>query len=122
MPYARLDERNRIVEWCYDKLDGLDVEFDNGEYVDENCIDGLDEFVIENGKAVYSPLPEKQVKRLKQKLADTDYISAKIMDSLAGCESAADLLAVIMSFNKEYGDKIADRKKWRQEINDLEVI
>ena len=56
---------------------------------------------------------------LKQKLADTDYISAKAMDSLIGCESIADFLSVLASFRSEYADKIAERKAWREEINEL---
>lgn len=105
MPYARTDEGNRIIEWSYDELDGLDVEFSNGDYVNETCIDGLDEFVIEDGMAVYSPKPEKQIARLKQKLADTDYVTAKIAEGSATRE--------------EYADVIAKRQQWRDEINAL---
>lgn len=56
MAYAKVDNNNRIIEWSYDKLDHLNMEFSNGEYVDEVCNNGVQDFIIENGKAVYSPI------------------------------------------------------------------
>lgn len=60
MAYAKIDEDNRIIEWSYEKLDGMDVEFGNGKYIDENCKNGLDDFKIIDGKAVYAPLEREQ--------------------------------------------------------------
>lgn len=120
MAYAKTDENNRVLMWSYEKLDGFDKEFSNGDYIDEKCTDGLNDFIIENGKAVFSPLPEKEIERLKKKLSDTDYISAKIMDSLVGCSNITDFFSLMTSFHSEYGGKIADRKKWRERINELE--
>lgn len=105
MPYCRLDEEGRIAEWSHDKLDHLDVEFSNGDYVDENCVDGLEDFVIKNGEAVYSPKADKQIDVLKKKLEDTDYVSAKIAEGAATRE--------------EYADLIALRQSWRDRINEL---
>ena len=45
---------------------------------------------------------------LKKKLADTDYISAKIAEGAATRE--------------EYADKLAERAGWRARINELEVM
>lgn len=54
--------------------------------------------------------PEKdpifEIQRLKQQLADTDYIACKIAEGSATAE--------------EYADIIAQRQKWREEINALE--
>ena len=106
MPYARIDENNRITEWSYDELQGFNIEFSNGSYIDDNCTNGLDEFIIENGIAIYSPLPEKQIARLKKKLSDTDYIVVKIAEGAA--------------IPEEYADIIKQRQEWRDEINTLE--
>lgn len=78
MPYAKLDENGRIAEWSYEPMEGLDVEFSNGEYVDEKCINGLDDFRIENGMAVYDPTPEKvaQTERAAAIEAMPSYIAA----------------------------------------------
>ena len=50
---------------------------------------------------------EMQIAELKQKLADTDYISCKIADGAATRE--------------EYADILAQRQAWREEINKLEM-
>ena len=49
---------------------------------------------------------ETQSAELKQKLADTDYISCKIADGVATRE--------------EYAEILAQRQAWRNEINKLE--
>lgn len=49
-----------------------------------------------------------RITALKKKLAETDYISAKIAEGSAT--------------TKEYADKIAERQAWRAEINELEEL
>lgn len=49
-----------------------------------------------------------EIAELKQKLAETDYISAKIAEGAATRE--------------EYAEKLAERAKWRARINELEVV
>lgn len=120
MAFAQLDENGRIIQWSPDRLDGFDTEFSNGEYIDKNCIDGLDDFTIENGEAIFSPLPEKEIERLKKNLLDTDYIGNELMDSLIGAASMAEILETLASFSKEYGDQVKRRKEWRKRINELE--
>lgn len=60
MAYAMVDENNRIIEWSYEHLDGMDVEFSNGEYVDTNCVNGVEDFKIVDGQAVFDPLEHPQ--------------------------------------------------------------
>jgi hypothetical protein len=62
------------------------------------------------GKTVAEEQAEENTRKiiaLKQKLADTDYIAAKIAEGSATVE--------------EYADEIALRQAWRQEINTLSV-
>lgn len=47
-----------------------------------------------------------EIAKLKQKLAETDYISAKIAEGAAT--------------QAEYADKLAERAAWRVQINELE--
>lgn len=49
-----------------------------------------------------------EISDLKEKLAETDYISAKIADGAATRE--------------EYADKLAERAAWRSRLNELEVM
>lgn len=49
-----------------------------------------------------------RIRQLKAKLAETDYIAAKIAEGSAT--------------TKEYAEQIAERQAWRAEINELEEI
>lgn len=53
-------------------------------------------------------LAAEEIAALKEKLAATDYISAKIADGAATRE--------------EYADKLAERAAWRSRINELEAM
>lgn len=56
---------------------------------------------------------------LEQNLKSTDYISAKLGDSLLSCNSLNDILEVILSFKTKYGDVIEQRQRWRDSINEI---
>lgn len=58
MAFATVDKDNRIIEWSEDHLDGMDIEFQNGDYVNENVVNGSEDFVIIDGIAVFDPRPE----------------------------------------------------------------
>ena len=57
--------------------------------------------IIETPKDLFG-----EIMILKEKLAETDYIACKIAEGSATAE--------------EYADIIADRQRWREEINSLE--
>lgn len=124
MPYAKMDEEGRMVQWSHDRLDGLDVEFSNGEYIDENCVDGLEDFVIENGEAVYRPLPEKEIKTLAalKKGSDEAMIDAleTLIESLASATTLLGLFSAIKKSHEGIEEVIEKRKAWRDRINELE--
>ena len=118
MPYAMLDKNNRIVMWSYDKLDNCDVEFSNGDYIDKNCTDGLDDFVIENGKAVYSPTPEKETAKLMSELKEDDYIASKFIRALI-TEDDIDIQELIARYRSEYRSRLEQNNKKVARINEL---
>ena len=119
MAWARVDERGRIMEWSSERLDGFEVEFSNGEEVDELCTDGLEDFIIEEGKAVCRPKAEKQVAELKRKLEQTDYIASKAFEDIVSAESIADLLSALAGIRDKYAERIEQRKLWREELRRL---
>lgn len=51
---------------------------------------------------------QREIITLKSKLADTDYIAAKLAEGVATRE--------------EYADKLAERARWRNRINELENL
>lgn len=72
----------------------------NGEYI---------EMTEEEIQRFHKPIDNNiKIQRLKQKLADTDYVVIKIAEGAATME--------------EYADVIAKRQQWREEINVLEYL
>lgn len=50
MAWASVDDDNRVIEWSYEHLYGMDIEFANGEYIDANCVNGVEDFKIVDGQ------------------------------------------------------------------------
>ena len=86
----------RAKEGAYDTIDNV-TKF----ALEESDYEEYEEWVE------YSPeeYAEGRISELKQLLADTDYIAAKIAEGAATRE--------------EYADVIAQRQEWRDEINAL---
>ena len=72
MAFAKIDENGRIVNWSEDHLDGFDTEFQNGDYVDEKCVNGVNDFVIRDGVAYFEPTKESVKEALMRKLSETE--------------------------------------------------
>lgn len=122
MAWARVDEKGRITEWSRERLDGFEVEFSNGDDVDELCTDGLEDFLIEEGKAVFRPTAAKQVEELKRKLEETDYIAAKAIEGIIGAKDVVSLLSTLKRIGEEYAETLKHREEWRASINELEGV
>ena len=119
MAWARVDEQGRIMEWSRERLDGFEVEFSNGDDVDELCIDGIEDFLIEESKAVFRPTAAKQAATLQRKLEQTDYIAAKAFEEIVSAESIADLLSALAGIRDKYAEFIEQRNEWREELRRL---
>ena len=83
------------------------------------------DYVLSGGALIrdpYVPVPSaaEQIAALKQKLDETDYITAKAVDAMTAADSLTALLAALKSIRTEYADVLAQRAAWRKEINDLE--
>ena len=93
------------------ELDGIekpDMEISNEEFETAGGFARLIDGEIFIGKTEEEKTAEENRARiilLKRKLADTDYVSAKIAEGSAS--------------KTEYAEIIAQRQAWRQEINDL---
>ena len=89
MAFAKIDENSRIVNWSEDHLDGFDTEFQNGDYVDEKCVNGVNDFVIRDGVAYFEPTKESVKEALMRKLSETETNDAQA----AICELAEQQIA-----------------------------
>ena len=120
MAYAKTDADNRIIIWSHEPLWDDAVEFANGDELDSACKNGLEDYVIDGGKAVYRPTRAKQVEELKNKLDETDYIAAKAIESIIGAKDVVSLLSALKRIGEEYAETLKRREEWRASINELE--
>ena len=92
-----------------DGIEKADLEIPDEEFEAAGCLARVIKGKIFIGKTEDEKTDEDnkaKVVVLRQQLADTDYIAAKIAEGSAT--------------KTEYADKIAQRQAWREEINRLE--
>lgn len=93
--------------FCYHLVDGELV-------LDENK---KQEQIEQNDK-------ENEIAFLKRELYDTDYITARCFEEIMALDNKltfiADFIAIVIKYSKQYKDVIANRKAWRQRIEELE--
>lgn len=67
---------------------------------------------------------QEEVKDLKQKLNETDYIMARWAEDIMGLDNRLtwiiDAIAISIKYSHMYAQTIADRKRWRERIEELE--
>lgn len=120
MAYAKTDAGKRIIIWSHEPLGDDAVEFANGDELDAACKNGLEDYVIEGGKAIYRPTRAKQILELKRKLAETDYIASKAIESIIGAKDVVSLLSALKRIGDEYAETLKHREEWRSSIKELE--
>lgn len=106
MAYARVDINNRIVEWSDDKLDGFDVEFYNGDYIHVNERNGVKDFVIRNGEAVFEPTDESTAEWEERQAAE--HLPEIVNDIQDGLIEVADIAADNKVSNAEIVDAVIE--------------
>lgn len=103
----------------------LDTAKPTLELPDDFDLKHVSDYVLSGGTLKHDPfvaVPSvaEQIATLKQKLSDTDYITAKAVDAMAAADSLTALLAALKSIRTEYATVFEQRAAWRKEINDLE--
>lgn len=117
-----IDSDGRLQSVTVYPLDALKPTLDLPEDFD---LKSVRDYVLSGGALKHDPfvaVPSvaEQIATLKQKLSDTDYITAKAVDAMAAADSLTALLAALKSIRTEYATVFAQRAAWRKEINDLE--
>lgn len=111
--YVGVDNTNRIVLVESGMANG---SFEFSFPSDFDFFKSSDYKIVDN-ELVYEPLPQTPLERiaeLKQQLADTDYVVIKKMEeSITGA-------TLSLEDSERYDKIIAERQKWRDEINKLE--
>lgn len=103
----------------------LDMEKPSLELPEDFDPKSVRDYVLIGGALKHDPfvaVPSvaEQIAALKQKLSDTDYITAEAVDAIAAADSLTALLTVLKNIRTEYADVLAQRAAWRKEINVLE--
>lgn len=116
-----IDENGRLQNVTTYPLDETKPMID----IPDNLTDSIRNFVLKDGKLVYEVYEtvksaEEQILALKRQLADTDYITAKVVDAMTSADSLTALLTALKNIRTEYADVLAQRATWRAEINELE--
>lgn len=111
--YVGVDNTNRIVSVESGMANG---SFEFSFPSDFDFFKSSDYKIVDN-ELVYEPLPQTPLERiaqLKQQLNDTDYVVIKKM------ESSITGATLSLEDSERYDKIIAERQKWRDEINKLE--
>lgn len=103
----------------------LDMDKPSLELPEDFDLKSVRDYVLSGGALKHDPfvaVPSvaEKIAALKQKLDETDYITAKAVDAMTAADSLTALLAALKSIRTEYADVLAQRAACRKEINDLE--
>lgn len=124
------DINNYVTSIAHTKHDNieLDLEQIETEYLNAyKLIDGVLE-LDENKKAELIKQEEQMAKEreifdLEQDLNKTDYIMARMMEEIMALNNPltfiSDMIKIFASYETKYKDTLADRKTWRERIEEL---
>ena len=93
-------EQEKVANWCNENQQ-YQIN-DDEEYI----------FVEKIPEPSAEELIEKEIAQLKQYLADTDYVSSKLVEALDDSE--------LQDLKEKYADTLQGRRKARARINELE--
>lgn len=118
----KADESGRLQSVTVYPLDTTKPTLELSEDFD---LKSIRDYVLSGGALKHDPfvaVPSvaEQIAALKQKLDETDYITAKAVDAMTAADSLTALLAALKSIRTEYATVFAQRAEWRAEINKLE--
>lgn len=88
------------------------------EYID--TINGVRKYkIVKIPEPTDKELAEQEISKLKQNLADTDYISNKLAEAVSKYIATGDNTEVV-ELRTKYSKQLEDRQLWRDKINELE--
>lgn len=77
--------------------------------------------IVEIPKPTQKELYEQEIRELKQKLEDTDYVANKLAEANAKYIESGDKTE-IEQLLKQYVDVLKQRKQWRERVNKLQSL
>ena len=85
-------------------------------------------FIVDDAKKNEIEAKEKDINRkseLEELLKNSDYIIARTFEQVMSCTNPltfiTDIIAIITKFSAQYGEVIANRQTWRDELEAMEA-
>lgn len=125
-----LNENNYVLSISHTKNDNVELDLEQVEIEYLNAyklIDGVLE-LDEDKKAELIKEEEQIVKEteileLEQDLNKTDYIMARMLEEIMALNNPltfiSDMIKIFVAYGTKYKDTLADRKTWRERIEEL---
>lgn len=126
-----LDKDKYILSISHTKNDNVEIDLSLLDLKYLNCYKFINSEVIldETKKAEMiaeeeSKSKAEEIADLQQKLNDSDYIIARTFEEIMSLDNSitfiADFIKIIKQFKTQYAEVLANRKTWRERIEELE--
>ena len=127
---VNLDSNDFVLSISHTKNDNIEIDLDKIDlkYLNAYQLSGKtlvlnqdrkNEIIAEELKAD----KEREIASLKRFLADSDYIIAETFENVLALDNPvtfiSDFIKIMVQFNSKYADLIANRKIWRDRIEEL---
>lgn len=127
---VNLDENNYVLSIASTPNDNIELDLTGIDLSHLNAYQLLDnELVLDEVKLNELIAQEHQhevddeIFDLEQKLNSTDYIMAKMLEEIMALDKPltfiADMIKIFVSYAKKYKIQLANRKSWRERIEEL---
>ena len=125
-----LDKDNFVVSIAHTKNDSVEIDVSS---IDMNHLSAYklvgSDLVLDEERLAQiveeeeNRSKELEIEELKRKLTATDYIMAETFESIMSLNSSVtfivDFIKILGDFKQKYSEAIANRKAWRQRIEEL---
>ena len=126
------DINNFVLSISHTKNDNIEITnlSEIGEYLTCCKVEGTELIIDETKKAEYDAAKtkekiEERKSELHKLLNESDYLVARTFEQVMSCTNPltfiTDVIAIVTNFSAKYGDVIANRQTWRDELEAMEA-
>lgn len=125
-----LDKNNYVLSIANTPNDNIELDLTDIDLTHLNAYQLLDnELVLDEAKLneliaqEHQHEVDEEIFDLEQKLNSTDYIMARMLEEIMALDKPltfiADMIKIFISYAKKYKTQLANRKSWRERIDEL---
>ena len=125
------DNNNYVLSISHTANDNVEIDnlLEVGEYLTCCKIEGNKLVIYENKKSEHDAAKSKHTteerkQELHRLLDESDYLVDRTFEQVMSCTNPVtfitDVIAIVTKFASKYGDVIANRQTWRDELEKLE--